>query len=218
MTAKFDAFKAALEALCIEHGVKLVATGYDDSGTLDVLDLDGDMSSELDLYDYTLGTPEEKAQAQREYQERLAAMAAENAERTRLHLEYLKSPEYLEGVARIAAEGKRTREQCMRVSSDPTSPEYNPRVLGVTLNDRQVQDWFIADDFRRCVILKDGKVLNGSVGFELAQNAAEPQETAVETAAPIDSGFSGVFVAAPDSTPAPTTAPTPAPKKHKRRR
>lgn len=115
----------------------------------------------------------------------------------------------------------------MRVSSDPTAAEYNPRVRGVTLNDRQIEDWAIADDFRRCVVLSNGHVLNGAVGIQL-EPGDEPNFVLAPAPAPIDTGFTGVFV--PAATPAPTAAPTPAPtaaptpaakapaRKHKHRR
>lgn len=51
MTAKFDAFKKALEALCVEHGVQLAPDKYD---TLQVWDLSpGDQPLPDDLEDQT---------------------------------------------------------------------------------------------------------------------------------------------------------------------
>jgi hypothetical protein len=107
----------------------------------------------------------------------------------------------------------------MRISTDPTDPAYiDDRPRRVTVNDVEVTDWLIADEFRRSVVLKSGKVLNGCVGIErLADEGAAPVEAVVDT--PIATGFSGMFVSVQDApaaaTPAPTAAP---PKKHKKRR
>jgi hypothetical protein len=86
----------------------------------------------------------------------------------------------------------------------------------------------VADEFRRNVITKDGKVHNGSILIERlpAEGAEAP---APAPAAPIATGFVGVFVHeadAPAATPAPTSAPAAAPhpakaghgKLHKKRR
>jgi hypothetical protein len=222
MTAKFGAFKAALAALCVEHGVTLGAIGYDEAEVM-VSDADGSLPL-ASIYDNTLGTPEEQEAArlrrEREEREREAEFQRQHEERFR---EYAKRDATLQArmnevgwyraaMELIEAEARAQRSKCMRVSSDPTSPEYNPRVLGVTVNDQHVDDWAIADDFRRCVVLKDGSVLNGSVGFLL--DAAQQEPTA---AAPIDTGFSGVFVAEPKPAPASTPAPAPARKNKKRR-
>lgn len=101
----------------------------------------------------------------------------------------------------------------MRASIDPNDPAYiDDRPRRVWLNDAEIPDWSVADEFRRCVIRKDGKVLNGSVLIErLPADKAEAPAPA-PSAAPISTGFSGVFVPdTPAATPAPSPTATPAP-------
>jgi hypothetical protein len=100
----------------------------------------------------------------------------------------------------------------VRISTDPADPSYlDGRPRRVTVNDLEVSGWHTADEFRRVVILKDGKVLHGSVWIErLSEDKPEPPAPA--PAAPIDAGFSGVFV--PAATPAPTSAPVQIHEKH----
>jgi hypothetical protein len=203
MTAKFDAFKVALEALCREHGVKLVSCGYDDSGSLWVSDAgpdDEDLSG-LDLYDDTAGTPEEREQAKREREAERAKWAAENAERNRLHQEYIKSPEYLASLARITEEAKRTREQQMRISTDPKDPAYiDDRPRRVWCNDVEIDGWTVADEFRRVVITPQ-KVHNGSVRIERLESGEGGSPLQASPALPVHAGFTGVMVHTPDPKP-----------------
>jgi hypothetical protein len=81
----------------------------------------------------------------------------------------------------------------VRISTDPADKGYTTTPYNVWCNDRPIDDWVTADDFRRCVITKDGKTLQGSVRIEPV-GAAKP-------AAPVNTGFVGVFVAEPKAAP-----------------
>jgi hypothetical protein len=102
----------------------------------------------------------------------------------------------------------------VRISTDPTDKGYTTTPYNVWCNDRPIDNWRTADDFRRCVIVedgsKDGKTLQGSVRIEPV-GAAKP-------AAPVNTGFVGVFEAEPKAAPqvAPPAA-KPAFKHHKRK-
>jgi len=238
MTAKYDRFMAALEALCAEHGVRIHDTG--DYGSYpSVRDAEEGLPT-VDVHalaDYTEPTPEERERMGAQWAEEQSKRSAEMAERTRLHQEYMASAEYLAAAARIAEEAKKERDQQMRISTDPNDPSFiDDRLRRVTVNDVEVQDWILADEFRRVVILKSGKVLNGTVGIERLVEEQDshmsgtkwanrfPVDTSLWPKEPqlphIDTGFSGMFVVEPKPTAAPTPAPTPAPAhpKHKRRR
>jgi hypothetical protein len=114
----------------------------------------------------------------------------------------------------------------MRVSTDPADPAFiDDRQRRVWLNDREVADWIVADEFRRCVVTAAG-VMNGSV---LIERLPEPGAAVVaEAPAECAGGLSGVFVAIPEPTEAPSFAPAvvvpvvakppKAAKKHKRSR
>ena len=56
MTAKFDAFKAALEALCREHRVTLASSLYDSPAVFD-MDDDDEPIHQDDLLDKTIEPP-----------------------------------------------------------------------------------------------------------------------------------------------------------------
>lgn len=112
----------------------------------------------------------------------------------------------------------------MRVSTDPADPAYiDARPRKAWVNDRLIEGWTVADEFRRCVITADGKVHNGAVLIERLPDEGAPVAE-VPAATPIDIGFIGMFVNTPDAKPAPVApaahaAPVAAPKKaHKRRR
>lgn len=74
----------------------------------------------------------------------------------------------------------------MRISTDPTDPAFvDARPRRVKVNDREIADWQVADEFRRSVILKDGTVVNGSVWIERlpAVEEAQPVAAAAENPA-----------------------------------
>jgi hypothetical protein len=58
----------------------------------------------------------------------------------------------------------------IRVSTDPNDPHYDERPRRVWCNDREVEGWTVADEFRRCVITPDG-VIYGAV---LVERLPEP--------------------------------------------
>jgi|GEM_PF-5581255 hypothetical protein len=112
----------------------------------------------------------------------------------------------------------------MRISIDPNDPAYvDDRPRKVRVNDREVQDWAVADEFRRCVVLMDGQVLHGAVGIERLvgdHGGPKAQDTVEASLDPIATGFVGVLVAEPAPAPMParTPAPTAPPKRHHKNR
>lgn len=94
----------------------------------------------------------------------------------------------------------------MRVSTDPSDPAYvDDRPRRVWLNDREIDGWITADEFRRCVVTATG-ALHGSVLIERLPKVGEP---VVEPAPMVDIGLSGISVAAPNEpVPAPSFAPS----------
>lgn len=96
----------------------------------------------------------------------------------------------------------------MRVSTDQSDKAYTEVPHNVWCNDKPIDDWVTADDFRRCVITRDGTVHNGSVRIA---PVGEHQESP-----PIQTGFVGVFEAEPKvELPAPAA---PAKKSHIKRK
>lgn len=90
----------------------------------------------------------------------------------------------------------------MRVSTDPSDPAYvDDRPRRVWLNDREVDGWITADEFRRCVVTATG-ALHGSVLIERLPKVGEP---VAEPAPTLDIGLSGISVAAA-ADPEPTTS------------
>jgi hypothetical protein len=233
VTAKFDAFKAALHALCIEHGVRLCDVGeYDERGVSLCSPTEG-ASAGLDLCidDDLPRTPDDlvaeeaaRVVARAEHEKRIAEWRELAAARARERAEYESSPQYLAMVKRLGEEAAKTRREQLRVSTDPNDPAYvDDRPRRVKCNDVEITDWAVADEFRRCVIRKDGRVINGSVWIE--RLAAEPEaEVQIASVTPItDAGFVGMFVNVPDVSPVPmepakVEAPKPAPVKAKKRR
>jgi hypothetical protein len=209
MTAKFETFKAALHALCVEHGVRLTDGGDYDCRfvSLKLATEDSPAGLETSIEDDIPLTREELEQAERERKERRAKVAAENAEATRRHLEYINSPEYQASLARVTEEGKRTREQQMRVSTDPQDAAYDPRPRRVWRNDVEVTGWTVADEFRRVVIV-DGQPQFGSIRIERLESGEGGNPLQATPTAPVNTGFVGVMVHTPDPKPeAPAGAP-----------
>jgi len=222
MTAKFEAFKTALHELCVEHGVRLAAHGYEEA---DLYAQDAEEGQPpFDLCDGTLGTAEEqeasRQQREQETREREAGEQRRHDEWYRERHKPLQARIDEVGLLtalqeRIEADAKEQRKQQMRVSTDPNDAAYiDDRPRRVTINDRPVDNWLIADEFRRCVILKSGTVLNGSVWIErLPPDGVTIGDDAslssfAKALPPIHAGFSGVFVNDKlQATPAPTPAP-----------
>jgi hypothetical protein len=230
VSEKLEAFRAALNALCIEHGVRL-SMGYGDDydHVLRVKEAHGRIQPGLDLDDYEFAyvpapqppTPEEIAKREAEaaaYELRCQAERDMRAIERELRLDAIKTrPDYMDLTARIEAHAAETRKNLMRVSTDPADPAYiDARPRKAWCNDVLIEDWTVADEFRRVVITPD-KVHHGSVLVErLPAPGAEP---APDAPAMVDAGFSGMFVHVPDAKPAAVPAvPLPALQKPAKRR
>jgi hypothetical protein len=238
VTARFEAFKAALHALCVEHGVRLGTWSYDDA-CLVVQDADG-LSPFDELSDETLGTAEEQEARRllREQQDR--QREEEHQQRHKRQMEVLAEQDaalrarmaeigwYAAMRERGERDAQEQRKKQMRISKDPADPHYGgPEPRRVRVNDREVPDWHLADEFRRVVIREDGTVVNGSVWIERLPAEGNATEASAPAAPVTDAGFvGGVFVPEPKPepavAPAPSPAPQPAPKparhKHGKRR
>jgi hypothetical protein len=177
MTAKFEAFKSALETLCIEHGVYLHGCDDDDYGGAYLKLATDEQPAGLALHisDDVPPTPEEREAFEERYRQRMAVAAAERAAEDKRQAEFLLSPAYLAMVKQIGEQAANERKQYMRVSTDPTDPAYiDERPRRAWVNDVLIEGWVIADEFRRCVITLDGKVHNGAVLIERLPDAGEP--------------------------------------------
>jgi hypothetical protein len=189
MTAKFDAFKAAYLALCVSHDAHIDA---DCEGVLSIRD-GADFYGDIEDETYTPPTPEEVAAAevaQREREKRwsdsdraimnlLSEVVAQEREKC------LASPIYAKWTEIVRADNEQTRNEQMRVSSDPTDPAYiDARPRKVWCNEVEIEGWAVADEFRRCVITTDGKVHNGSVLIERLPDVPAPAEPAEPAAEP----------------------------------
>ena len=218
MTARFDAFKAALDALCKEHKVEIHAN----CDGIYLTDAQDGREFDLEIDDETEPTPEERAARDAEraewwanYKAEQAARAVEMAEwmvaEEKRRAEFLASSNYPTLMAFCEAHGKEQRKKQMRVSTDPTDPAYiDARPRKAWCNDVLIEGWTVADEFRRVVITPE-KVHNGSVRVErLPEDGSEP--VAEVSFPPIDTCFSGMFVHVPDAPKAaePVAAP-PAP-------
>jgi hypothetical protein len=214
VTARYDAFMAALSELCIAHGVRLDEIDdydYPSSPRLRDATADEPAGAFLSVDDSIEPTDADKA-AQAVEDERQAALREQynrewqqrRAEQEAALAVALADPngEYAGLMRLVEAQAEAAKESYMRVSTDPTDKGYTTTPYNVWCNDRPIDDWVSADDFRRCVITKDGKVHNGSVRIE-AVGAAQPAAPAVNT------GFSGVFEAEPKAAPPQPYAVTP---------
>jgi hypothetical protein len=214
MTAKFEAFKAALHALCIEHGVRL-----DDDGDHDYRDIQVSEASEgnpaglhFEISDCVPETPEEKAEREARFQrwaEQAATRAAEFRAAEERRLAGLNTDADYQRFLRIAqADAIEQRTNCMRVTTDPTDPHYSAAPRRVWCQDVEIADWTVADEFRRVVITADGKVHNGAVRVERLECDKPAPTPAPAVAEP--EGFVQVFEHIPEA-PAATPAPSPEP-------
>jgi hypothetical protein len=231
VSEKLEAFRAALEALCIEHGVRL-SMGYGDDydHVLRVKEAHGRIQPGLDLDDYEFAykpkpTPEEIELLRVEEEARKERKAAEEAKQRAIYKLWFgegfdREPQHKDWADAAAAHARKTRKQDMRVSTDPADPAYiDARPRKAWCNDVLIEGWTVADEFRRVVITPD-KVHHGSVLVErLPAPGAEP---APEAPAMVDAGFSGMFVSVPDAKPAAVPAvpavPLPALQKPAKRR
>ena len=225
MTAKFDAFKAALDALCIEHGVHLSDGDEYDYQRVSVAEATDEKPAGIHMSiedDIPLTAEERAAQVEgmRLWRERDALRQAEwRAEHERQQAEILASPTYKTWLEQAQAEAKQQRNEQMRVSTDPKDPAFlDDRPRRAWCNDVEIEGWTVADEFRRCVVTPT-KVHNGSVRIERLPDDYVPNFTVSPPEPPIDSGFTVMFVSdKPAATPAPTPAPAAKKTRAKRRR
>lgn len=96
----------------------------------------------------------------------------------------------------------------MRISRDPADKAYSTERAQVWVNDSEITDWLTADDFRRSVIARDGRVINGSVRIVILPPGVESAEP---PSAPVAGHLLGVVEHVPDAPP-----PAPAPKPEER--
>jgi hypothetical protein len=184
MTEKFDVFKAALHALCVEHGVRLFMDWYYDDTQVKVGEAtDGAPAGcDIDIEDLIPPTPEEIAAEE-------ARKATEQAERDAYEAEkqaayfarfgHLIGSGDLPGLSTaIEAERQEQRKKNMRVTRIPGDHnDIGDRPCKVYLNEVPVADWIVADDFRRVVETADGARF-GSVRIDLQPQTDEPAEEA----------------------------------------
>lgn len=207
MTAKFDAFKAALHALCVEHGVRIHSgDGYDDYGVYVQPGTDNyPAGSHVELEDCIPLTPVEQA-AENARQAEQRARWARRCEEVRAASEAryraaIESGDYVKLSAAIEVERQEQRKKNMRVTRTPDeirAPEgcnsINGLPIRVYLNEVEILDWIVADDFRRVVETPNGARF-GAVRIELeGHEAAEPIDT---PAAMPSNSLSGIFVPVP---------------------
>jgi hypothetical protein len=233
MTEKFDAFQAALEALCIEHGVRMKDdwdSFEDDCGDhfVSLEEATEEVPAGLDLQIRCVRplTAKEKAEAA-ERQAKWEIGAAEREEswrkvqaewRARQEkdlAERMQSPEYQKQRAIIDKHAAEQRKKQMRVTRIPgDANDIGNKTCRVWCNEVEVTDWTVADDFRR-IVEAPGRVLHGAVRIEMGKAFSIPADavhlTIAEPAQPV--GFHGIFVHVPDepaveapAEPAPTFA------------
>lgn len=179
MNAKFEAFKTALEALCIEHGIYLRNSDYyDGDATIYVEEAtEGKPAGfDLELEACLPPSPEEIAAEEA----RKARRAAEDAEwrakweakwdgsYIKHHFALLDSMSLEEKQAMIAANAEEQRKKHMRVTRIPGDHnDIGERPCRVHCNEVEIEGWTVADDFRR-VVETPGKVHHGAVRIVLA--------------------------------------------------
>jgi len=224
MTEKFEAFKEALQALCVEHGVHLRGgDDYDDQGVYFAQSSDSlPAGATFWLEEVIAPTLEEiaaeearKAAAQAEWNAKWAEKW--DGSYIKHHFELLDSMSLEEKQAMIAANAEEQRKKNMRVTRIPGDQyDIGDRPCRVYCNEIQIEGWTVADDFRR-VVETPGKVHHGAVRIDLEGHEAA---VSIETPAamPINS-LSGMFVPEPkpvapavktvEATPVPVQAPMP---------
>lgn len=221
MTARFDAFKAALEALCIEHGVRLKDDwndwGHESEYFVSLAEATEEVPAGLDLEIRCIPplTAKEKAEAAarkvkweadaaKRDAEYYARMAAQKAEREKDLAERMQSPEYLKQRAIIDMHAAEQRKKQMRVTRIPgDAHDIGDRTCRVWCNEVEIKDWTVADDFRR-VVEAPGKVHHGAVRIDLSTGSVPA--SAIEP-----SGLHGIFVHVPDAPAAVEALAEPAP-------
>lgn len=171
MTEKFEAFKAALDALCKEHGVRMYEEwDYDDCQRVYIEEAGEEKSAGLDADIQCVippipPTPEEvaaaaaakaeweagAAQREAEYQARMDAWRALQEMQRAARIQ---SPEYLALQVQIKAQAEEQRKKNMRVTRIPGDfHDIGDKACRVFCNEVEVSNWIVADDFRRVVIV-----------------------------------------------------------------
>jgi hypothetical protein len=178
MTARFEAFKAALDALCREHDMHIWPSN--DGEVCGV----SDRYEEPELYDGTKPdppTPEEiaaeqarRAEAEARWSENHRAVMKMRAELEIDPSEH--GPAYIKWTTFVEQDAIAQRKKQMRVSTDPNDPAYiDARPRKVWVNEQLIEGWTVADEFRRVVITPE-KVHHGAVLIERLPDAPVPIE------------------------------------------
>jgi hypothetical protein len=221
MTAKFEAFKAALEALCIEHGVRL--SGGDDGCSVSLPSDSWPVGLAIELDDCLPLTEQERkerdardrAKWARWEEQRLEARAADELK----YRAAIDSGDYVKLRAIIDADAAEQRKKQMRVTRIPgDAHDIGNKTCRVWCNEVEILDWTAADDFRR-IVEAPGRVLHGAVRIEIGKGVSLPAGVRIEvdgqviTQEPQPVGFHGLVVYTPDepaveapAEPAPTFA------------
>jgi hypothetical protein len=197
MTERFDAFKAALHALCVEHDVNLHGEWVDyEDFRVQVEPASERMQAGCDLEIECVipPTPEEIAAEEARRAAEKAELEAYEAER---QAAYFARYGHLIGKgdlpalsAAIEAERQEQRKKNMRVTRIlGDHHDIGDRPCSVYLNNVPVEDWTVADDFRRVVETPDGARF-GSVRIDMQPQTAEPAEEAA-------THLCGMFVVGP---------------------
>jgi hypothetical protein len=200
MTAKFDAFIEALEALCVEHGILMrPSTEWDDYSTyLELATEDSPAGCEVDFVNVIPPRPEEIAAEEARQAEAHAKWVRQQEEGRKRWEAIMASPAYQAMKAEAIMDANRKREDYMRITKDPNdTAHFDDRPRRVWVNDREILDWTVADEFRR-VVQTANSVHNGAVRIE---RLPEPGAPVVEPAPVAGTDLTGMFVAVPDPKP-----------------
>ena len=181
--AKFEAFKTALHALCVEHGVRIwPCSDGEEIGVSDACDGMEPVDFNA-LYDGTTMSPDERAaheakiaairvQQEQEWRDRMVTWAQHNAESVAALQE---CADYKLWSRMAAAHARKQRKEDMRVSTDPNDPAFiDARPRKVWVGERLIEGWTVADEFRRVVITPE-KVHHGAVLIERLPDAPKPE-------------------------------------------
>lgn len=198
MNDKFEAFKAALHNLCVEHGFRLEIEGYfEDREVVARVATDEDPAGlRLDIEYVLAPTPEQVAAEEARKAEEKARRDAIEADRQAAYFArygHLIGPGDLAGLtAAIEAERIEQRKKNMRVTRIPGDfNDIGDKPCRVYLNDTEITDWIAADDFRRVVETPAGARF-GAVRIQLGEDTAP-----VEAPAMPHTALSGMFVPVP---------------------